>query len=244
MQESMPAGTAERPPQAPAFSGHPGVGLDDPRALQILSTEHWSLLASRSLAYNEAFSRAGMFLSFLSATLIVMGFLVGTQGLSSTIWPIVVVLLVADLFIGIATGGRLAAASTEELRCVRGMNRIRHAYREMVPGIEPYFITSFHDDARGVLTAYAGENASDTVLGNIFHGISTTIGMVFTINAMLVGSLVGTIAIGVGAGLEVAVVVGLAAFALAFAVFTVGGMRLAMRYQDAGESRFPSPPEA
>ena len=44
--------------------------MSDPRTLQILSTEHWSLLAARSLVYNEAFARAGMFLSFLSATLV------------------------------------------------------------------------------------------------------------------------------------------------------------------------------
>ena len=40
--------------------------VDDPRALTILTTEHWSLLSARSLVYNEAFSRAGMFLSFLA----------------------------------------------------------------------------------------------------------------------------------------------------------------------------------
>ena len=38
---------------------------DDPRVLQILSTEHWGLLTARSLAYNEAFTRASMFLTFL-----------------------------------------------------------------------------------------------------------------------------------------------------------------------------------
>ncbi len=79
--------------------------LEDPRALQILSTEHWSLLAGRSLAYNEAFSRAGMFLTFLSATLIVIGFLIGSQGLSrrpSCRSPSV--LLLADLFIGARDG--------------------------------------------------------------------------------------------------------------------------------------------
>ena len=83
MQESNPIGAAEaRPPAgASTTAATPtGSGLDDPRALQILSTEHWSLLSGRSLAYNEAFSRAGMFLTFLSATLIVVGFLIGRPG--------------------------------------------------------------------------------------------------------------------------------------------------------------------
>ena len=81
---------AARSSRRPTHRGRAADGsLSDPRALQILSTEHWSLLASRSLAYNEAFSRAGMFLSFLSATLIVIGFLIGTQGLSADVMPVV-----------------------------------------------------------------------------------------------------------------------------------------------------------
>src|SRR6184192_3723148 len=34
--------------------------------LQILATEHWSLLATRALTYNEALSRVTIFLSILS----------------------------------------------------------------------------------------------------------------------------------------------------------------------------------
>ena len=82
-----------------------------------------------------------MFLTFLSASLIVIGFVIGAQGLTTTVVPVALALLLADLFIGLATVGRLIAASSEELQCVRGMNRIRHAYREMVPGLEPYFVS-------------------------------------------------------------------------------------------------------
>ena len=75
----------------------PRPPLEDPRALQILMAEHSSLVASRSLAYNEAFSRSGMFLSFLSATLIVIGFLIGSLGLSVALTPIVAVLLLGQI---------------------------------------------------------------------------------------------------------------------------------------------------
>src|SRR5881409_1123072 len=44
----------------------PTDGVSPAMRLQILSTEHWSLLASRSLAWNESFSRAGMFLTTLT----------------------------------------------------------------------------------------------------------------------------------------------------------------------------------
>ena len=53
----------------------PVVSLDDPRVVQILATEHWSLLASRSLAYNEAFTRGGMFLAFLSTSFVALALL-------------------------------------------------------------------------------------------------------------------------------------------------------------------------
>jgi hypothetical protein len=238
-------GAAEGRPlnQAPVTSADDGGGsaLDDPRALQILSTEHWSLLAGRSLAYNEAFSRAGMFLTFLSAQLIVIGFLIGSQGLSPAVVPVAAVLLLGDLYIGAATVGRLIDANSEELHAVRGMNRIRHAYREMVPGLEPYFVTSFHDDARGVLAAYGDMNAPDTVLSNVVHGLTTMIGMVATVVAMIVGALAALVVVGLGAGVELALLAAVTGFLLGTAVFAAVGMRAALAYQAGIESRFPTP---
>ncbi len=246
MQESAPVGAGEArhvdPGSATSSTGDADP-LADPRALQILSTEHSSLLASRSLAYNEAFTRAGMFLSFLSATLIVIGFLIGTQGLSADVIPIATILLTADLFIGVATTGRLIDASAEELHCVRGMNRIRHAYREMVPGIEPYFVSGFHDDARGVLAAYGDITSSGSVLANIVHGITTTVGMVATIDAMIFGAICGLIARGLGAGVAITVASAIVAFLIGFVIFVIVGMRTALGQQARAVSRFPTPPK-
>ena len=244
MQESNPTGAAEaRPPAgAPTTATAPtGSALDDPRALQILSTEHWSLLSGRSLAYNEAFSRAGMFLTFLSATLIVIGFLIGSQGLSPAVVPVAAVLLLADLYIGAATVGRLIDANSEELHAVRGMNRIRHAYREMVPGLEPYFVTSFHDDARGVLAAYGEITSTGTVLSNVIHGLTTMIGMVATVVAMIVGALAALVVVGLGGAVEVALLAAVSGFLVGTGVFAVVGMRAALSYQANIESRFPTP---
>jgi hypothetical protein len=247
MQESIPVGAAEGRPleqgssTSTGASGASGGALDDPRALQILSTEHWSLLAGRSLAYNEAFSRAGMFLTFLSATLIVIGFVIGSQGLVPGVVPVAAILLLADLYIGAATVGRLIDANSEELRAVRGMNRIRHAYREMVPGLAPYFVSSFHDDERGVLAAYGDITPSQGMLANIVHGLTTMIGMVATVVAMIVGALAALVAVGVGLGGGVALMAAVAGFLLGTAIFAVVGMRTAMAYQANIESRFPTP---
>jgi hypothetical protein len=247
MQESVPIGAGEARPLDPTNATRPagpGGPLSDPRALQILSTEHWSLLATRSLAYNEAFSRAGMFLSFLSASLIVIGFLIGSQGLTTDVLPVAVALLLADLYIGVATVGRLMSASREELQCVRGMNRIRHAYREMVPGLEPYFVSGFHDDARGVLATYGGGISPPArLLVNILHGLTTTIGMVATIDAMLIGAIFALVAVGLGGGLGFALLAGIIGAAAGFAAFLVVGMRTAVGGQEQAESRFPTPPD-
>src|SRR5438552_392944 len=66
---SIQTGGSEHLPPPVARSGSGDAPLADPRALTILATEHWSLLSARSLVYNEAFARTGMFLTFLSASL-------------------------------------------------------------------------------------------------------------------------------------------------------------------------------
>ena len=43
----------------------------------------------------------------------------------------------------------------EEFRSLQAMNRIRHAYLEMVPTLAPYFSVSQYDDADSVLEVYA-----------------------------------------------------------------------------------------
>lgn len=241
MQEQMPVG-AEAPITSRSVSDatRSPSALDDPRALQILSTEHWSLLATRSLAYNESFTRAGMFLTFLSATLIVIGFLIGAQGLSSSILPIAIVLLAADLFIGAATVGRLLDANAEELQTVRGMNRIRHAYREMVPGLEPYFVSGFHDDAVGVLSTYSVRNTTG-LLGNVLHGLTTMIGMVAIIDSMVFAALCGLVAAGITPDLMPALLAAFVGFSAAFLVFLRVGTKAAIGGQTRAASRFPTP---
>jgi uncharacterized membrane protein YphA (DoxX/SURF4 family) len=45
--------------------------------MQILTTEHWSLLSSRSLAWNEAFARVGMYLTALTGAMVALGLVAG-----------------------------------------------------------------------------------------------------------------------------------------------------------------------
>ena len=196
MDERSFAGTGEThlPPEPgfePAPAGAmPGSGprtfLDDPRALQILSTEHWSLLSARSLVYNEAFSRAGMFLSFLSATLVALGLVATATGFSDGLLMIAAVILAIDLFVGLATIGRIASASGEDIRYLQAMNRIRHAYSEITPGVEAYFVTGRYDD-RTALGMYGPARPSR--LQVVLHGFTTTPGMLSVICSAVAGAL-------------------------------------------------------
>jgi hypothetical protein len=246
MPEGLPA--AERPLPAEdetprGAAGAPDGGddpLENPRALQILSTEHWSLLTARALAYNEAFSRAGMFLSFLSATLIVIGLMAASDAFSEAVLPVTALLLAVDLFIGLATIGRLANAGNEEFRALKGMNRIRHAYAEMVPGIERYFVSSIHDDGPGVLSNFGGTQSTSVWIG-VLHGLTTAIGMLMIIVGVICSALLAVIAAGLGASVGVAIAVGLIGFLVIFVIFVVTGERLALSATEDSDVLFPSP---
>lgn len=85
MQDSMPVAAENRPPggtdAAPdALDADYPRQLADPPVLQILMTEHWGLLATRSLAYNETFARAGMFFTTLSASVVALALMLSAIG--------------------------------------------------------------------------------------------------------------------------------------------------------------------
>jgi hypothetical protein len=195
MHEPSPGAPAgEAPPLPGRQSGPPGAGhIDDPRALTILTTEHWSLLSARSLVYNEAFARAGMFLAFLSATLVALGLVATATGFSDEFLLVSAVILALNLFVGLASLGRIAGASAEDIRCLQGMNRLRHGYHDLVPGLEPYFVTSKYDDVASVLSLYGVLDAGP--VRSVIHGLTTTPGMVGVICSAVGGALCAVIAV-------------------------------------------------
>ncbi len=243
MDDRTSASAMEHPGPA-AARGRDGDRLpspvDDPRALTILTTEHWSLLSARSLVYNEAFSRAGMFLSFLAATLVALGLMSGAMGFSNEFIGISALVLGLDLFIGLATMGRVATATSEDIRFLQGMNRLRYAYHETVPGLEPYFITGRYDDVLGVFGTY-GVDVQAMTWRSIVHGFTTVIGMLGVINAALTGVVAACLAIlALGEGIQ-AVAIGVGAFLIVL-VISVGVSARVIAATVAGlNPRFPSP---
>jgi hypothetical protein len=227
-------------PSEPASASalDPVVSLDDPRAVQILATEHWSLLASRSLAYNEAFTRGGMFLTFLSMSFVALALLAQGMSFGDDFLTVAAVVLAFDLVLGLATYGRINGANVDDLRAVHGMARIRHGYTEVAPIVAPYFTTATHDDMASVLTAYGSPSSSG--IGLILYGLTTSGGMIGLITSMVAGVLVAVLSLIIGVSGGLAVWIGIGGAVLAFVVLLALTAGSVTRHQDTMTALFPA----
>ena len=237
--EAQPDWTRPNNPHGPNAGRSGDRAVDDPRALQILSTEHWSLLSARSLVYNEAFARGGMFLALLSATLVALGLISTGSNFDDRFLQVALLVLGLDLFVGLATLGRIATVSGEDVFYLQGMNRIRHGYFETVPGLERYFITSGYDDVRSVLSAYGPVGGSP--LRNLAHGLTTMPGMIAVICSGLVGVIAGVATFLLTHNADAAAALGAVGFVVTFVVETALQIRAVLAFQGKLRSVFPAP---
>jgi hypothetical protein len=213
--------------------------LTDPRVITILSTEHWSLLTARSLVYNEMFTRGGMFLTLLSASLVALGFVYQGGGGGPEFQGVVVAILALDLFVGLATLGRIMGASNEEFRALQATARIRHAYIEIAPVVAPYLSTATTDDSRSVLETYGEILEGTGPVRNVLHGFTTMPGMIGALDAALVGGLAGSIAVAMGAAAGLVVVVGIMSGLAALIALTAYAILTFSKLDRLAEVRFP-----
>src|SRR4051812_7190042 len=201
----------ELPPTSthhPAASGD-GDPLLDPRAPQLLATEHWSLLASRSMSWNEAFSRTGTFLSTLSAATVALALAGPAMQFNADFRTFALVVLGVTLFLGIATFVRLAQVNNEDIYWVYGMNLIRAAYARILPGIEREFVTGYTLDGEGLARSVA---ATDLSSGGWLHVFVTTPAIVGVISSAIAGAIAGLVAVGAGGGMTSTIGVGFGVF--------------------------------
>jgi hypothetical protein len=226
------------PTPAVAHAGAP-TELTDPRVITILSTEHWSLLTARSLVYNEMFTRAGMFLTLLSASLVALGFVYQGSGGGPEFLGVVVAVLALDLFVGLATLGRIMSASAEEFRALQATARIRHAYVEIAPLVAPYLSTATSDEPDRVLETYGQSLEHVGMLHNLGHGLTTMPGMIAALDAALVGGLASAVVVAAGGDARLALVVGVAAGIAALLASMAYGIRTFSDINRFSEVRFP-----
>jgi hypothetical protein len=178
-------------------------GVTDAVRTQILATEHWSLLATRSMTWNEVFSRASMFITVLSAAVVALALVAQATAFGPEFRLFALLVLPVVLLVGFATLIRLGDANTDDFWLMTGMNRLRHAYLELAPELEPYFVTEHHDDEASVMRSY-GLNARMRVS----RVVAGTPNLVAAINTVIVGMLTALIADTLGAPDAINIAVG------------------------------------
>lgn len=205
--------------------------------LQILATEHWSLLATRSLTYTESFSRVTLFLSILSGAVITLALLAQVDHFHEIFLVAAILILSVAAFTGIATIGRLGSLNRDDLRWVIGMNRLRRAYLELYPDLEPYFITGATDDIRGLaLTVGTSTGPRPSRLTVAALSLEALPAMLMVIVAVVAGLLTALVVVFFGAPKVVSVVLA----ALAFLVTNIGIAVLSKRALFAFVQRLPT----
>lgn len=221
------------PTTTPQLSDRSGV--TDAVRTQILATEHWSLLATRSMGWNEMFSRASMFITVLSASVVALALVAQATAFGPGFRLFALLVLPVVLLVGVATVLRLGDANADDLGLVIGMNRLRHAYLELAPELEPYFVTAHHDDEASIMR---GHDLGIRV--SVARIVSSTPAVVSAINVVVIGALAALVAATLGGSDAVTVIVGIVAALAAIvshgvlAVHLINGARRTIR------PRFPA----
>src|SRR5438105_5534199 len=166
--------------------------------LQILATEHWSLLATRSLTYTESLSRVTIFLTILSGAMIALALVAQVSRFGPAFIAIAIPLLSVVVFTGVSTIGRLMQLNGDDFRWVIGMNRLRHAYLELHPELEPYFTAGHSDDLAGALQTIGYPTISRRRVGSLLHTLLVLPGMLSVIVASVVGAIGALAALAIG----------------------------------------------
>jgi len=214
-------------------------GETSSRALQILTTEHWSLLSARGLGYTEAMARATLFISALAGAVVALALVSQAAHFGDGFVAFALVLLPVVYFLGVVTVARIAQINGEDARWVQGLNRIRHAYLELAPELEPYFVASRYDDDRGIIVStLARERVPSPVQAFI-----ALPGLVAVVDSVVAGAAAGIATVGLDADTWAALALGGLVFVLSLAVFAAFAVRTIAAHARTLVVRFPTPPE-
>lgn len=202
-----PEDAAQDPGAAPASAVPPMTSPPphpDQLRLQIMSTEHWSLLASRNLAWTEVFARASMFLSALSFSVVALALAGQASGFGEEFRVFALIVLPVVLFLGITTTLRMDNANHHDVLCIIGMNRIRAGYLELAPDLERFLIMGTTDDLPGIGRTMGGL-PNRPFFVDVF---AATPMLVSVLNAVIAAAIVALAAIQVGVSAGTAILLG------------------------------------
>ena len=211
----------------------PHLDVSEAVRVQILATEHWSLLATRNITYGAIYSRATIFLTVVSAAVVALALAAEATEFGDRFYVFALLVLPVAFFIGVGTYIRLVDARIEDFWLLSGLNRLRHAYLEIAPGLEPYFVTGHHDDEQGLYETYGPSTGS-----RFYRLIGETSTLVALIDATLAGVVVGLVAKAVGAASELSLSIGAVVTTLLVVLLVNTSRRLIERGRRLLEPRF------
>ena len=208
----------------PDAAGAPGVEREAPPAVvvQILATEHWSLLATRSMLWGELMSRISIHLTISSAALVVLALVGQATGFGPGFWVMAIGLSAVLLVLGTLTLLRVTLGSLEDHRLVDGMNRLRGAYAELDPTVLRYFVTSARPDGAGVAATYTLGAPRPLFL----QAYSSTLFFLACFNAIVAGTLAAVVTFVAGGSIPLIAVLGAAVLVAYVGVHTWTSRRL------------------
>ena len=219
----------------PLMSGTGLTELPTALRLQILTTEHWSLLSTRAMSWNETSSRTAAFLAALSGAVVALALVAQATAFGEGFVTFAVLILPVVLFLGVATFVRLVQINHEDVRWVIGMNLLRHAYLEAAPELRPYFITGWHDDEAGIMATFGARVGP----GGFVHEFVTAPGMLAVVDAVLAGVLAAILGPRLGAASSITIGLAITAGLLTIALLAAYQYRGAVRPRAQRRPRFP-----
>ena len=207
----------------------------DPRAISMLTTEHFALQGLRSSTIADSSGRASLYLSAVSGTLVALSLLGNATHLGR---PFVIAALLSGavlIFLGFATFSRTLQSGIEDAFYAVGINRIRHLYLQVVPDYRAYFIQSDRDDIYGMLANMGAGR------GGPWQMLLTTAGTLGTINSFFIGGLLAGLAVAVlGVAFPWAAGLGLGAFLLSVLLHFRHQQRAWFKFSREHPALFPS----
>ena len=207
----------------------------DQLRLQMMSTEHWSLLASRNLAWTEVFARASMFLSALSFSVVALALAGQASGFGEEFRIFALIVLPVVLFLGITTTLRMDNANHHDAMCVIGMNRIRAGYLELAPDLERFFVMGITDDIAGIGKTMGGL-PNRPFFVDIFAATPT---LVSVLNCVIAATVVALGAIQIGIANGPAIAAGAIVAVIGFVAWSYVVREHAMDVMKSHQPRFP-----
>jgi hypothetical protein len=122
--------------EEPVDAEHAIDRLDRPTAFfNALLTEHFVLETARGITVSESSSRAALYLTTVSSSLVAFGFLARTPFAPAFLGAV----LPAVVLLGMFTYERLVETSLEDVAALAAMQRIRRYYGRLLPGADRYF---------------------------------------------------------------------------------------------------------